>query len=103
MKTYIDIRQAPNVQVKLAADAFGERKSDRSPQDGFGNMFSQPRDEVVQMKKFIVAFLKDEEGLTMVEYAIAGALVSIAAVTAFTNLGTAVATRIGALVTAVNS
>ena len=38
------------------------------------------------MKKFIVAFLKDEEGLTMVEYAIAGALVSIAAVTAFTNL-----------------
>jgi len=55
------------------------------------------------MKKFIVAFLKDEEGLTMVEYAIAGALVSIAAVTAFTNLGTAVAARINALVTAVGS
>ena len=55
------------------------------------------------MKKFIVAFLKDEEGLTMVEYAIAGALVSIAAVTAFTDLGTAVATRIAALVLAVNS
>ena len=55
------------------------------------------------MKKFIVAFLKDEEGLTMVEYAIAGALVSIAAVTAFTDLGAAVALRIGALVNAVNS
>ena len=55
------------------------------------------------MKSFIVAFLKDEEGLTMVEYAIAGALVSIAAVTAFTNLGTAVANRINALVTAVNT
>ena len=56
------------------------------------------------MKKFIVAFLKDEEGLTMVEYAIAGALVSIAAVTAFRLLGTAVAIRITALVTAaVNS
>jgi pilus assembly protein Flp/PilA len=55
------------------------------------------------MKKFIVAFLKDEEGLTMVEYAIAGALVSIAAVTAFTSLGTAVATRISALVDAVNT
>jgi pilus assembly protein Flp/PilA len=54
------------------------------------------------MKKIIVGFLKDEEGLTMVEYAIAGALVSIAAVTAFTNLGAAVATRIGDLVTAVN-
>jgi pilus assembly protein Flp/PilA len=61
------------------------------------------RDEVIQMKKFIAAFLKDEEGLTMVEYAIAGALVSIAAVTAFTSLGTAVATRISALVTAVGS
>jgi pilus assembly protein Flp/PilA len=55
------------------------------------------------MKKFIVTFLKDEEGLTMVEYAIAGALVSIAAVTAFTDLGTAIATRISSLVTAVNS
>ena len=55
------------------------------------------------MKKSIVAFLKDEEGLTMVEYAIAGALVSIAAVTAFTSLGTAIVTRIGDLVTAVNS
>jgi len=55
------------------------------------------------MKKFIVAFLKDEEGLTMVEYAIAGALVSIAAVAAFTSLGTAVVTRITALVAAVNS
>ena len=59
--------------------------------------------EVGQMKSFILAFLKDEEGLTMVEYAIAGALVSIAAVTAFTSLGTAVATRITALVTAVNT
>jgi len=55
------------------------------------------------MKTFIVAFLKDEEGLTMVEYAIAGALVSIAAVTAFGLLGTAIATKIGDLVTAVNS
>jgi len=55
------------------------------------------------MKKFIVAFLKDEKGLTMVEYAIAGALVSIAAVTAFTNLGTAVAQRITDLVTAVTT
>jgi pilus assembly protein Flp/PilA len=55
------------------------------------------------MKKLIVAFLKDEEGLTMVEYAIAGALVSIACVAAFTSLGSAVALRIGALVTAIQS
>jgi pilus assembly protein Flp/PilA len=49
------------------------------------------------MKKFIVVFLKDEEGLTMVEYAIAGALVAAAAVTAFTGLGTAIAAKITAL------
>jgi pilus assembly protein Flp/PilA len=58
---------------------------------------------VGQVKKFIVAFLKDEQGLTMVEYAIAGALVTFAAVTAFTDLGTAIALRINGLVTAVNS
>ncbi len=49
------------------------------------------------MKKFIVAFLKDEEGLTMVEYAIAGALVTAAAVGAFTLLGVNIGARITAL------
>ncbi|NRB38778.1 MAG: Flp family type IVb pilin [Pseudomonadales bacterium] len=51
----------------------------------------------------IVAFLKDEEGLTTVEYAIAGALVAGTLVTAFTNLGSAVNTEINALTTAVQS
>ena len=55
------------------------------------------------MKTLIVRFLKDEEGLTMVEYAIAGALVAATAVTVFTNLGTAIVTRITALVAAVNT
>jgi pilus assembly protein Flp/PilA len=55
------------------------------------------------MNKSITAFFKDEEGLTMVEYAIAGALVAATAVTVFTNLGTAIVARINALVTAVNS
>jgi pilus assembly protein Flp/PilA len=49
------------------------------------------------MKNVLLAFLNDEEGLTMVEYAIAGALVSAAAVTAFTGLGTAIAAKITAL------
>jgi pilus assembly protein Flp/PilA len=49
------------------------------------------------MKNFIVAFLKDEEGLTMVEYAIAGALVATASVVAFTLLGTNVTARINDL------
>ena len=39
------------------------------------------------MKKQLVAFLRDEEGLTIVEYAVAAGLISAAVVTAFTLLG----------------
>jgi pilus assembly protein Flp/PilA len=46
------------------------------------------------MKETIVRFLNDERGLTAVEYAIAGALVAVAVVTAFSDLGKAVAARI---------
>jgi pilus assembly protein Flp/PilA len=54
------------------------------------------------MRKHLMAFLRDEDGLTMVEYAVAGSLITLAAVTAFTNLGNAVSTQIGKLVTAVS-
>ena len=50
-----------------------------------------------QMLNYVRAFLKDEEGLTMVEYAIAGALVAAATVTAFTGLGTQIIDRINNL------
>jgi pilus assembly protein Flp/PilA len=53
------------------------------------------------MRKQLLAFLRDEEGLTMVEYAVAGALISAAAVTAFTGLGTAVITKINAITAAI--
>jgi len=43
------------------------------------------------MLKGIKRFINDEDGLTMVEYAIAGSLVGLACVLAFTNLGTAIA------------
>lgn len=46
------------------------------------------------LRTAIVAFMRDEKGLTMVEYAIAGALVTAAAVAAFTLLGGNVATQI---------
>ncbi len=46
------------------------------------------------LKTAIVAFMRDENGLTMVEYAIAGALVTAAAVLAFTTLGANIATQI---------
>jgi pilus assembly protein Flp/PilA len=39
------------------------------------------------MKKAILKFLHDERGLTTVEYAVAGGLISLAVVGAFTLLG----------------
>jgi len=46
------------------------------------------------MCQYLKAFLRDEQGLTMVEYAIAGALVAAAAAATFTNLGASVIARI---------
>ena len=43
------------------------------------------------------AFLRDEEGLTTVEYAIAGTLIGLAVVTAFTQLGTTVGDAINTI------
>ena len=46
-------------------------------------------------------FLKDEDGLTTVEYAVGGSLISLAVVLAFTNLGTAVGNAIDAITAAI--
>ncbi len=46
------------------------------------------------MKDSIMKFLRDEDGLTTVEYAVAGALVAAAVVAAFTALGGQVGTVI---------
>lgn len=45
--------------------------------------------------KHLQAFIKDEDGLTIVEYAVAGGLITVAVVLAFTALGTHVAAVIG--------
>ena len=42
------------------------------------------------IKQSILTFIEDEEGLTTVEYAIAGSLVGAAVVLSFTELGDAV-------------
>jgi pilus assembly protein Flp/PilA len=42
------------------------------------------------MKKSLASFLRDESALTMVEYAVAGTLITLSAVTAFTLLGDSV-------------
>jgi pilus assembly protein Flp/PilA len=49
------------------------------------------------------AFLRREEGLTTVEYAIAGGLVGAAVIVAFTNLGTQVGRIINLIVTALTA
>lgn len=52
------------------------------------------------IKASVTKFVKDEDGLTVVEYAVAGGLIALVLVTAFTNLGTAVKTKINGLITA---
>jgi pilus assembly protein Flp/PilA len=56
---------------------------------------------MINLKQAVLDFIREEKGLTVVEYAIAGGLVGLAVVTAFTDLGVAVGERIQELVTAV--
>ena len=49
------------------------------------------------MKAQILKFIRDEEGLTTVEYAVAGALITVAVVGAFTALGGSVAGTINTI------
>jgi len=50
----------------------------------------------------LMAFFRDEQGLTMIEYAVAGGLITLGAVVAFTDLGTAVGTKITSVKNALN-
>lgn len=58
---------------------------------------------MMTLKETLIALVKEEEGLTTVEYAVAGALVAAAVVTAFTNLGDSVGDVITSLDTAICS
>ncbi len=49
------------------------------------------------MKQVIYSFFADDSGLTTVEYAIAGALISLAVIGAFTALGVSVGGTIAAI------
>jgi len=55
------------------------------------------------MKEAILNFLKDEEGLTMIEYAVAGGMITLGAVGAFKTLGTNVGTKVAAIDTAMSN
>lgn len=54
-----------------------------------------------KVKAKLITFLNSEEGLTTVEYAVAGGVIAAAVVTAFTGLGGAVAAQLGELITAI--
>jgi pilus assembly protein Flp/PilA len=54
-------------------------------------------------KQAVLNFIREEEGLTIVEYAIAGGLISVAVALAFTDLGAAVNDVIVALAVAVRT
>ncbi|WP_116808997.1 Flp family type IVb pilin [Steroidobacter cummioxidans] len=55
------------------------------------------------LKQAVMEFIREEEGLTVVEYAIAGGLVGLGVVGAFTNLGEQVRITITRLVTALTT
>ena len=71
--------------------------------DSSANSIVSGANHVTKLKKSLVTFVEDEAGLTMVEYAVTGALVTSAAVAAFTALGGAVVARITFLVTTLNT
>jgi len=56
---------------------------------------------ISNMKQHILAFLRDEEGLTTVEYAIAGGLIGAGVIAAFQLLGTNVGNVINAIAGAI--
>lgn len=55
--------------------------------------------ELQTIKQAVVKFIKDEEGLTIVEYAVAGGLITLGVVGAFITLGGHVRTIIDGLAT----
>ncbi|MEI7839776.1 MAG: hypothetical protein WCJ11_04660 [Methylococcaceae bacterium] len=54
-------------------------------------------------KNVIENFLNNEEGLTMVEYAIGAAIIAGVAISVFTALGDALASLVGSIVTTLDS
>ena len=54
------------------------------------------------MKKAAGALWREDEGLTMVEYCIAGGLVAAGAAVAFSSLGSAISSTISNLITYMN-
>ncbi|MEN8132143.1 MAG: Flp family type IVb pilin [Pseudomonadota bacterium] len=56
-----------------------------------------------KMTEKVLSFIKDEEGLTIVEYAVAGGLITVGAIAAFSALGVTVAGVITTIDTTLNA
>jgi pilus assembly protein Flp/PilA len=52
----------------------------------------------MSIKNRVMSFLREEEGLTMVEYAVAGGVIALGVVAAFTDLATAISTKIADII-----
>ena len=55
------------------------------------------------LKCALAALWREEEGLTTVEYALAGALVSVAVAAAFTNLGNEIAAVLANIISIISA
>ena len=55
---------------------------------------------MLPIKQYLINLYNDEQGLTTVEYAIAGGLVGAAVVGSFTSLGSTLSNKIGAIIDA---
>ena len=53
------------------------------------------------LQNTLITFWQEESGLTIVEYALTGALIAVVAITALTTLGTTISTKLGTIATAV--
>lgn len=73
------------------------------PPVSWKNNFSSEVGEMTfqTIKTAVMKFVEDEDGLTVVEYAVAGGLISLAVVAAFEALGLTVASVIGQINTAI--
>lgn len=70
-----------------------------APENTVESHMTTTKKKELDMKTKVMKFLRDEEGLTIVEYAVAAALISAAVATAFSTLGTTVLGIINGLIT----
>jgi len=54
------------------------------------------------MRQAVMQFLQDEQGVSTVEYCVAGGIIAAAAIAAFIALGTEVSTQVGAIDTVIS-